>query len=215
MSKAKIIAVCGFCAAIASVCLALVSFSALRWFVLIFALTASIAVAVPMLLDGNNLKWSLLTYFASLAVGVVVGALNLSSSVMIVPLATFCMPFAIVKVRAESQKVTIGLGEKVILDDPFGNGDDKVAVKIDVTEQKAMPAWAKWLVYYALLEVSLALTALFAYLFSRSAFTALLNSGKIWILLGLAQIAVPPFDVLMRGGLFVVAKAVRKVSKNG
>lgn len=210
MSKAKIIAVCGICSAIASLCLLLVSFSALRWFVLPLAIVASVAVALPMFFVGDNLKWSLLTYFACLAVSVAIGALNLSNVVYVAPVVTFCMPFAIVKVRAESQKTTIGLGEKVVFDDPFDGGDDRVAVKLEVTTKNVMSTWAKWLIYYALLEVSLAITSLLANAFSRSAFMSLYESGKIWILFALAQVAVLPLDALMRGCFVVAAKAVRK-----
>ena len=98
----------------------------------------------------------------------------------------------------------------MVFDDPFDGGDDRVAVKLEVTTKKVMPTWAKWLIYYALLEVSLAITALLAYAFSRSAFMSLYDSGKIWILFALAQVAVLPLDALMRGCFVVAAKAVRK-----
>ena len=137
MSKAKIISVCGMCSAVATLCLVVSALPFARWLILLLAMVASLAIVVPMLAFGSR-KYTLLCYAASSILGIFFSIqFNLY---MVVPIVTFCMPFAIVKVCAESFKVTAKFTPSTV-EDPFGQGEDKTVVEVQMEKQKFMPVW--------------------------------------------------------------------------
>lgn len=207
MNKARFIAISGVCGAIAVVCLILAGLPALKWVALILAVMASIAVAVPILIDPKGLLYSLLTFVVSGAVGVFMGMANI---VYVAPIIVFCMPFSIVKVYGETVKISAQLNEPTVLEDPFG-GEDKTVVQVNVDKKQRLPVFVRWIIYYVLLEAALALTLGAAYLFTHPVFDALTeNKLFIWIIL-VAQLVVPPYNLLMRGCLIAATKVVRKI----
>ena len=60
-----------------------------------------------------------------------------------------------------------------MLEDPFGQGDDRKVVAVKLDGKRCLPVWLKWLLYYVLLEAGIALTLLAAYLFTRPVFDML------------------------------------------
>ena len=201
--SAKTIAICGVCGAMS--CVALVLTGVLPYLALIFGVFASVATVVPLLVDDKNLGYCLLTYLATLAVAAVSGVF-IGNIVAVAPVALFCVPFAIVKVWAESVRVTA----VETLQDPFDDGDTKV-MHVELKGQPRMPAFAKWLIYYALLEVGLALTFLVTWALTPAVFERLYSQPLVfWLIVAAAQVAVPLYDLLLRGSLIAAAKIVRK-----
>ncbi len=208
MSKAKIISICGICSAVATLCLWVSSLPFARWLILLLAVVASLAIVVPLLAFGSR-KYTLLCYIASSILGIFFSIqFNLY---MVVPIVAFCMPFAIVKMCAESVKVTTKF-TPTIAEDPFGQGDNKTIVEVEVDSKKSMPSWLKWVLYYVLLEVGLALTVLCLSLFVQfdDVWQMLTKNNLIWILVGILQLVVIPLDWLLRGCFIALAKILRK-----
>ncbi|MCM1194403.1 MAG: hypothetical protein NC332_00500 [Firmicutes bacterium] len=203
--KAKLIALSGVCAAVAVGCLALAGF--VKWVVLICAAIASVAVAVPVLLDCRNWIYSVLILIVSGALGLFIGIANV---LYVMPIVAFCMPFSIVKAYGESLKVTASLQEGEVLEDPFNQGDDRTVFAVKLDGKTCLPKAVKWILYFVLLEVALGLTVLFVYLFTKDVFNALVESKAIYWLLGAAQLVVVPYDLLMRGCFIGTVKIMRR-----
>ena len=211
MSKARLIATSGICGAIAVVCILLVS--VVPYVVLILAVAASIAVVIPLLIDGRNLVYSLLVYGVSIAVSAISGVF-IGNITYVAPVALFCIPFAIVKVYGESFKVTAKVERAETLEDPFGQGDDRNVVAVELKGKKALPTFVKWILYYVLLEVGIGLTLLFTYLLVPSLFqTMYSNTLVFWLLLAAAQFVVPLYDLLMRGCRVGTSSLLKKIIK--
>ena len=204
MNKAKLIATSGICAAVCVGALALASF--VKWTVLIVAALATVACALPTLLDARNWWYSVLILIVSGALGMFIGLANV---IYVVPIVAFCMPFGIVKAYGESLKVTATLGEPTVLEDPFG-GEDKQTVAVNVESRLCLPKVIKWVLYYVLLEVGLGLSVLCVYLFAESLFKTLIANNVLYWLLGAAQLIVIPYDFLMRGCFVATVKVMRK-----
>ncbi len=209
MSKAKIIAVSAICAAVAVGCLALAGF--VKWVALICAAVASVAVAIPVLLDYRNWVYSVLVLIVSGALGAFIGIGNI---VYVAPIVAFCMPFAIVKAYGESLRVTAKVEESTVLEDPFNQGDDKHVVAVKLDGKKCLPTWLKWLLYYVLLEVSIGLTVLSMYLFMPPVFENFFANKWCYAVLAVAQLVVIPYDLLMRGCFIGTVKIMRKAIHN-
>ena len=210
MSKARLIAISGICSAAAVLCMLLASFT--LWATLILAVVASIAVAVPMMIDPKGLAYSLLIY----AVAAVLGgfaAFSLGNIVYVAPIIVFCMPFTIVKVYGEAVKVSAQMQPKEELDDPFIEGKFASVMEVKVKKQTRLPAVVRWVLYYVLLEVAIGLTLLAAYLFVPALFEEMVVNPFFYLLLGAAQLAVIPYDLLTRGCLVGVTKTLHKVIK--
>lgn len=205
MNKAKLIATSGICAAVCVGCLALAGF--VKWLALMAAAIATVACALPTLMDARNWLYSVLILLASGAIGMFVG--TFAQVMYVAPIVAFCMPFGIVKARAEALKVTASLGETAVLEDPFG-GEDKQTVAVNVESRLCMPRFVKWILYYVLLEVGLGLTVLSGYLLAPDFFNELVSSKIIYWLLGAAQLVVVPYDLLIRGCFVGVVKVMRK-----
>lgn len=208
MNKAKIISVCGICSAVAVICLVLSALPFARWLILLLAVVASLAVVVPLLAFGS-IKYTLLCYAASTILGVFFSIqFNLY---MVVPIVSFCMPFAIVKVYAESVKVTANFNSST-LKDPFDQGDDRQVVEVQMDKKPAMPVWLKWVLYYVLLEVGIVLTVLCLSLFVQfgDVWQKLLQNNLLWMLIGVLQLVVIPLDLLLRGCILALIKILRK-----
>lgn len=210
-NKAKVIAICGVCCAVALLCVLCAGLSGLEWFFVFFAVVASVAVCVPMLVSITNLKYSLLTYLATLLLGGFLGLANFANFVFVLPVVTFCIPFTITKVYGESTKVTATLGDKVVIPDPFDGGDDRAAVQVNVTRKPCIRGWLRWLIYYALMQVTIGLTLLFLHLFTPDSLTALVSDVWFWVVIAAAEISVLPYNYLTRVSLLATAKLLRKV----
>lgn len=209
-NKARLVAVSGFCSAVCALCLLLASVPAVRWGVLLIATVASVVVTVPMMLDDGGVAYSLLAYVASSVVGFAFGLANV---VAVAPLVTFCMPFAIVKVFGESVRFTATFGEKQTLADPYDDGDDKQIVPVTVHGKRRLSKVVKWILYYILLQVGIALTLGATYLFTPAVFDALVASDYfVWLLI-VAQAVPFLYDLLLRGCLRFTAKALLKALK--
>ena len=204
MSKAKIIATSGICAAVCVGCLAAAGF--VKWVALIAAALATVACALPTLIDARNWLYSVMILIVSGALGMFIGLANV---IYVAPIVAFCMPFGIVKAYGESLKVTASLGETSVLEDPFG-GEDKQTVAVNVESRLSLPKIVKWVLYFVLLEVGLGLTVLSAYLFTPDFFKSLVDTKLLYWILGAAQLVVVPYDLLIRGCFVATVKVMRK-----
>ena len=211
MSKARLIAVSGICGAIAVVSVLLVS--VVPYVVLILAVAASIAVVTPLLIDGRNLVYTLLVYGVSVAVSALSGVF-IGNITYVAPVVLFCIPFTIVKAYGESFKVTAKVEHTETLEDPFNQGDDRNVVAVELKGKKALPTFVKWILYYVLLEVGIGLTLLFTYLITPSVFQAMYSNTLVfWLLVGVAQLVVPLYDLLLRGCLVGTSRLLDKIIK--
>lgn len=209
--KARLIAISGICGAVATGCLLLASLPVSRWFILALAVVASIAVVVPMLIDGRNLVYSLLIYLVASVLGFFVGMANI---VFVAPLLTFCIPFAIVKVYGETVKVTASVQQTQTLEDPFDLGEETKVMQLKLDGKKRLPTIVKWLLYYVLLEIGIALTLVATYLLTRPVFDTLYATKWLfWLIIGTAQLAVPMYDLLLHGCLIGTVKILHRAIK--
>ena len=135
---------------------------------------------------------------------------TLANVMYVAPIVAFCMPFGIVKAYGESVKVIASVGEPTVLEDPFDSNADKQVVAVNVNGKLCLPKVVKWVLYYILLEVGLALTVLSVYLFMPALFKSLVESNMIYWILGAAQLVVVPYDLLMRGCFVGTLKIMRK-----
>lgn len=178
---------------------------------LLCAAIASVAVAIPILLDYRNWIYSVLILIVSGALGVFIG---LGNVIYVAPIVAFCMPFAIVKSYGESIRVTAQVEETTTLEDPFNQGDDKRVVAVKLDGRKCLPTWLKWVLYYALLEIAIGLTLLCSYLFMPTFFDALIANKWFYAVLAAAQLIVIPYDLLMRGCFIGTVKIIHKAIRN-
>ena len=208
MNKAKIIAICGMCGAVATSCLLLVGLiPAMRWAMLFLGVVASIAVVIPLMIDARNIVYTLLVYVVVSVLGMFFGIANVT---YVAPIVVFSIPFAIVKVCGETVKVTAKLQSEEVLEDPFGQGDDKKVVSVQVNGKPRLPNVVKWILYFALLEAGIGLTLLFSYLFTPDMFQTVVSAKWFWWAVAAIQLIVYPYDVLMRGCLIGTAKILKK-----
>ena len=209
MNKAKTIAVCGLCSAVAVVCLLCCALPGISWVALLLATAASIAVSVPILLNPKNLIWSLLTYVAAGVIGVFVGMQHI---VYIVPIVVFCMPTAIVKTYGESMRV---VGEQSHEETIVPFQDDAnmtTTVHTTTVESKPrLPRSVRWALYYLLMEVGLVVTVFVFRAVSPDAFDNLFHSPLFVVLIVAAQVAVPCFVYLLTVCMRAFAKILRKI----
>lgn len=205
MNKAKLIATSGICSAVCVGCLVLAGY--VKWLALLAAAIATVACAMPTLMDARNWLYSVLILLASGAIGMFVG--TFANVMYVAPIVAFCMPFGIVKAYGESLKVTASLGETAVLEDPFG-GEDKQTVAVNVESRPCLPKTVKWILYFVLLEVGLGLTVLSVYLFMPSVLNNLVANKILYWILGAAQLAVIPYDLLIRGCFVATVKIMRK-----
>lgn len=211
MSKAKLIATSGICGAVAVICLLLAS--VFPYAVLVYAVIASLAVVMPMLIDGRNLTYSLLVYAVSIVVGALSGTL-IGNIMYVAPIVIFCLPFAIVKVYGETMMVTAKVERTETLEDPFGQGDDRKVMAVQLNGQKRLPTVVKWVLYYILLELGIGLTLLVTYYLTPDVFQRIYSTQwMFWLCIATAQLIVPLYDVLLRGCLIGAVKAMKRVIK--
>lgn len=211
MNKAKLIATSGVCSAVAVICLLLAGI--FPYGVLIYAVIASIAVTMPLLIDGRNLKYSLLVYAVSIVVGALSGTL-IGNITYVAPIVTFCLPFAIVKVYGETVKVTAHVDHTETLEDPFGQGDDRQVVAVQLNGEKRLPTIVKWILYYVLLELGIGLTVLVTYYLTPEIFERLYSTEWLfWLVIAAAQLIVPLYDLLLHGCLLATVKTMKRVIK--
>ena len=210
MNKAKFVAVSGVSAAIAVVCLLLTS--VFPYAVLIFAVIASIAVVTPLLV-GGGLTYSLLVYGASLVVGTLSGVL-IDNVLYVAPVVMFCLPFAVVKVYGDSIKVTAKVEHTETLQDPFDMGEDTKVMQVQFKGTRRLNRVLKWVIYYILLEVAIVVTLFATKYLMQPIFDRLYSSQLVfWLCIGLAQLIVPAYDLLLRGCLIGAVKILKNVIK--
>lgn len=191
-SKVRIVALCGIMCAVAVACC--IGAAYVNWVALSLAVIASVAVAVPTIVNAKYLVYSLLCYFVSTILSVWLGFANIGQ---VVPIVVFALPFAIVKAYGESPKTTITTTDEDGTTTTRGIG-------------KKLPTFVKWLLYYMLAEVALALTALSLWLFMPAAFERLWQNNWLVYLLIIAQLVVPLYNVLMNGCFVIVRKTVKR-----
>lgn len=209
--KARLIAISGICGAIAVGCILLTSVA--PFIVLILAVAASVAVVVPLLIDGRNLKYSLLVYAVTVTVSALTGVF-LGNVVYVAPVVLFCIPFTVVKVYGDTFKITAKVERTETLEDPFGQGDDKKMVAVELNGKKRFPTVVKWILYYVLLELGIGLTLLFTYLITPAVFEAMYdNALTFWLLVVTAQAVVPLYNLLLQGCLMGTQRIIKKITK--
>lgn len=208
MSKAKLIAISGLCSAVVVGCLLLATLPVMRWMMLFLGVVASMATVIPLMLNSKYLVYSLLIYLAGSLLGVFLGLANI---MYVAPIVTFCIPFAVVKVYGEKVKLSASINTREVMDDPFD--DESKVVKIQMKSKTNLSVVARWLLYYALLEVGLTLTVLSAYLFMRPVFDTMVQNVWFYVVLGVMQFAVYPYNLLMRGCILGTAKILNKTIK--
>lgn len=209
--KAKLIATSGICGAVATVCLLLVGVPGVNYFALVLAVISSVAVSMPLLLSPDKgLQYSLLTCFVSGVLGVTFGIANI---VFVAPTVLFCMPFAITKVYCESVKLTASIEGEKTLDDPFGQGDDKKVVALNINTKPRVSKVVKWIIYYVLLEISLVATFFATKLLTPAVHEIIITNGYVWWLAGACQVFVILYDLLLRGVFVATIKTINKVNK--
>ena len=204
-NKAKIVAVSGVCGGVSAVCLLLLGLPGVSWAGLILAVVASVAVAIPTMLSGKAV-FSLIIYIVSSIIGVLTGIANI---LYVAPVVTFCLPMALVKVSAETPKVTANL-QQTTVDDPFGNGDDKQVVAVELTAKPRMRKFVKWLLYYVVLEIGIALTLLTTYLFAKPTFELVVNHKLFVVLMVAFQLLPFAYNLLLTGSFNMVAKILKR-----
>ena len=210
MSKARLLATSGICSAVAVTCLLLCGVA--PWATLLLSVVASIAVVIPMLIDPNGLKYSLIIYAVASLLGTF-AAFEFGGIVYAAPCVAFCLPFAIVKVRGESVQVSARVEEKQTFEDPFGQGEDTHVLAVQLDGKKRLPTVVRWVLYYVLLEVAIGLTLLAAYLLARPTFDLLVGNKFFYLLLAAAQLVVIPYNLLLHGCLIGTTKILQKVIK--
>ena len=85
---------------------------------------------------------------------------------------------------------------------------------VKVYGEQRLSAVVKWILYYALLEVGIGLTLLATYYITAPVFDRLYSTGWLfWFMIGVAQLVVPMYDLLLRGCIIGATKALRKVIK--
>ncbi|MCM1042635.1 MAG: hypothetical protein NC350_00260 [Corallococcus sp.] len=181
MNKTKLIALSGVCAAVAVLCVWLAAY--VKWVALMLAVVASVAVAVPLVIDARYGLYSVFTYIAASILGVILGFGNI---VYVAPIVTFAMPFAMWKVFAESKRVKDG------------------------NEVPRVPVWAKWIVFFVLCEVAVAITAGATYLVTPVVFENILAYKYFWLIPVAVNLAVPVYNVLMNGCIYLTRNALAK-----
>lgn len=209
--KAKMLATSAMCAAIATICMWVAGLPIARWFVLILAAFASVATAVPMLIDASNTLYSVLIYLVSASLGTFLGWANI---VYVAPIVVFCMPFALVKAYGDSVKVRGEISHVERLEDPFDSNNDRNVVRVEINGRKRLPTAVKWILYYVLLELALAATVLLAYFLFEDLFTQMYaQKWLFWVVIAIAQAIVPAYDLLLRGCFVAARKAIRHAFK--
>ena len=210
MSKTRLIATSGICGAVATICNVLVFFA--PFLVLILAVVASVAVVIPLLIDGRNLMYSLLVYLVSSVVGFFVGMGNV---VYVAPVVLFCLPFAIVKAYGESVKPSAKPMSAPKITDPFDGSDDSDEAIADTAPLKCrLSTVVRWILYYILLEAGVGLTLLFTWLLTPDMFKQLVSTPWLFgVMLGVTQLIVPMYNLLLGGCFAGTVKLLRKIVK--
>ena len=210
MGKTKLIAISGICSAAAVICMLLSSLAI--WAALFLSVLASLAVVVPLLIEPKALAYSLLVYAVS---GILGGFLSIAigNVVYVAPCVAFSMPFAIVKVYGETVKVSAKFAPPQTLEDPFGEGCDTHVVEVKLDGKKRLHPIVKWALFYFLLEASIALTLLSAYLMVTPLFNQIVQNKYFYLLLGALQLIPIPYNLLMRGCLIGTSKILHKIVK--
>lgn len=206
MNKTKLIATSGLCAAVATLALLVCGVPSAKYFVVIFGVIAAIAVCIPLLIDGCNLVYSVLAWFASSLIGFFAGTANI---LYVAPVVLFFVPFAVIKAYGESVKVTAQINTERTLEDPFGE-KDKQFVALEVKGKKRLPAFVKWILYYVVLEAGIGVTVLLTKVFTPYVFEQMVSNDLFWWLVAAMQLVTFPYDLLLKGCFVSAKKLIRK-----
>ena len=204
-NKAKIVAISGLCGGVSVVCLLLLGLPGVRWIALILAVVASVAVAIPTMVSGRPI-FSVIVYLVSAVFGVWA---NLANIIFVAPVVAFCMPMAMVKVASETLKLSTKVQQKTI-DSPFDNGDDKQVVAVEIEATPRMKPVVKWILYYVVLEVGIALTLFATYLFTPVMFEQIWGHKLlVWLLVALQLLPIS-YDMLLKSAFVLTSKTLKR-----
>ena len=116
---------------------------------------------------------------------------------------------ALVKVWAETPKISAKINQQTF-DDPFGNGDDKQVVAVEIHTTPRAKKFVKWLLYYILLEIGIGLTLLATYVFAQPTFTFVVEHKLFVPLLIACQMLPFAYNWLLAGAFTLVAKTLQR-----
>ena len=122
-------------------------------------------------------------YIASGVLGVFLGIANI---VYVLPIVLFAMPMTLIKVYGES-----------------------TVVRNEVERQRISTVW-RWILYYLLGEICLALTFGAAYLFAKPLFERLFDGYIYLMIIAIVNIAIPLYNRLLTGCIALTRYAVSK-----
>lgn len=204
-NKAKIVAISGVCGGISVMCLLALAIPGARWVALVFAVLASVAVAIPTMVSGRPI-FSVIVYIVSSIFGVWA---NVANIIFVAPVVAFCMPMALVKVAGETLKISTKM-QQTTIDSPFDNGDDKQVMAVAIEATPRMKPVVKWILYYLVLEIGIALTLLSTYLFTPATFELIwTHKLLVWLIVALQLLPIP-YDMLLRGAFALTSKTLRR-----
>ena len=100
------------------------------------------------------------------------------------------------------------------LEAPFEGEADAEVVRIELKGKRRVHPVVKWVLYYVLMEVGIALTLTVTWALTPAVLERFYSvKWLFWLTLGAAQLAVPMYDLLLRGCLIAAQKVIRKVVK--
>lgn len=181
MSRSRLVALSGICTAVSLVSIFLANY--VTWVSFMLGVISACAVSVPLIVDGKNGKYSLMCYIASGVLGVFLGVGNI---VYVLPIVVFAMPMTLIKVYGES-----------------------TVVRNEVERQRISTVW-RWILYYLLGEICLALTFGAAYLFAKPLFERLFDGYIYLMIIAIVNIAIPLYNRLLTGCIALTRYAVSK-----
>ncbi|MBR2985400.1 MAG: hypothetical protein IKC58_02235, partial [Clostridia bacterium] len=145
-------------------------------------------------------------YFVSAVFGVWA---NVANIIFVAPVVAFCMPMAIIKVFAETPKLSLKVQDSTI-EDPFGNGDDKQVKSLEIEALPRMKGFVKWILYYVVLEVGIALTLFATYLLTPAMFEQIWGHKLlVWLLVALQLLPIP-YDMLLKSAFALTSKTLKR-----
>lgn len=180
----RILALTGICGALAMVCALGVAY--LNWVALALSVICATAVAIPTMVDSRYVWYSVLCY---VAVTILIVWLGFGQPIRVMPLVVYALPVGIVKAFGESYRPVKRDSAEEFFDKP----------------KQRIPKLVRWILYYVLCEVALAVTALMLYLFVPATLQTLIDKQWHWYILVVAQLAVPLYNIVLNG-CFVLAR---------
>lgn len=217
MKKSRLIVISSISASVALVCLLVAGF--IKWFAVIVAVVASVAVTIPLLLSPKNLKYSIFSYLSSVILGVILGGLFANIGYVLL-ISLFAMPVAIVKCYGENNKndykettdTTSDVTDKSNIETAFDFDDDN-SVKVNTelaTYSPKIPALWRWIIYFVCCEVAIVLSTLGMYLLMPDVIAELVRSKVFYIAIAVLNLIVPFYNYFLNGVFALTKKTLAK-----